>query len=90
MCGCRGGRGLGGSKCEGGDELTILHVTEWMCKRLGSSMGAKAATSPWTWEMVGPNHPPVDACILKSPHPTIYTLRWLLQLFRWKQLHTKA
>ena len=33
---------------------------------------------------------PRDACILKSPHPTIYTPRWLLHCFHWKQLHTKA
>ena len=34
--------------------------------------------------------PPLGACILKSPHLTIYTLRGLLQRFLWKQLHTKA
>ena len=38
-----------------------------------------------------PNPPPrPDVCILKSPHPSIYTLPWLLQRFLWKQLHTKA
>ena len=40
-------------------------------------------------------HPPppperLHACILKSPHRTIYDRRWLLQRFLWKQLHTKA
>ena len=32
----------------------VLHITEWMCKRFGSSMAAKAATFPWTSEMLGP------------------------------------
>ena len=34
--------GGGGSKSDGGDEPTRLHVTEWMRKRLGSSLAAKA------------------------------------------------
>ena len=33
--------------------------------------------------------PPLDACVLRAPHPTIYTLRWLLQRFLHKQLHCK-
>ena len=56
----------------------LLHVTEWMRKRLGSSVAAKGATFPWTREMVGPNPPPppLHACILKSPprhhlHPSV-------------------
>ena len=84
--------GGGVSESNGGDEPTLLHVIEWMRKRLASSVAAKAATVPWTREMLGPNPhpPPPDACILKSPQPTIYTLRWLLQRFLWKQLHTNA
>ena len=39
--------------------------------------------------MVGPNPPPLDACVLQAPHPTIYTLRWLLQRFLHKQLRCK-
>ena len=41
--------------------------------------------------MVGPNPPPppLDACVMRAPHPTIYTLRWLLQRFLHKQLHCK-
>ena len=41
--------------------------------------------------MVGPNPPPppLDACVLRAPHPTVYTLRWLLQRFLHKQLHCK-
>ena len=38
--------------------------------------------------MVGPP-PPLDACVLRAPHPTIYTLRWLLQRFLHEQLHCK-
>ena len=33
--------------------------------------------------------PPLDACVLRAPHPTIYTLRWLLQRLLHKQLHCK-
>ena len=36
----------GGSESDGGDEPTLLHVTKWMRKRLGSSVAAKAATFP--------------------------------------------
>ena len=41
--------------------------------------------------MVGPKPPPppLDACVLRAPHPTIYTLRWLLQRFLHKHLHYK-
>ena len=53
-------------------------------------MAAKAATFPWSREMMGANPPLLDACILKSPNPTIYTLRCMLQRFLWKQLHAKA
>ena len=31
----------------------------------------------------------MDACVLRAPHPTIYTLRWLPQRFLHKQLHCK-
>ena len=66
-----GGRG----SLRGGDEPSLLHVTGWIRKRLGSSMAAQAANFPWTREMVGPYHSAVDACIPKVPHPTIYTLQ---------------
>ena len=36
-----------------------------------------------------PQPPPLDACVLRAPQPTIYTLRWLLQRFLHKQLHCK-
>ena len=41
---------------------------------------------------MGPNPPPPlpEACILKSPQPTICALQRLLQRFLWNQLHTKA
>ena len=38
--------------------------------------------------MVAPP-PPLDACVLRAPHPHIYTLRWLLQRFLHKGLHRK-
>ena len=82
--------GGGVSECNGGNEPTLLHVTKWRRKRLDRSVAANAATFPSTREVVGPNPSPLDADILKSPQPTIYTLRWLLQHFLWKQLHTKA
>ena len=33
--------------------------------------------------------PPLDACVLQAPQPTIYTLCWLVQRFLHKQLHCK-
>ena len=36
----------GGSESSGGDEPTFLYVTEWMRKRLGSSVAAKPTTFP--------------------------------------------
>ena len=64
-----------------------MRITDWMRNRLGSSLAAKAANFPRTREMVPP--PPLDACVLRAPHPTIYTLRWLKQRFLHKQLHCK-
>ena len=63
--------GGGGSQSDAGDEPTVLHVTDWMCKRLGSSVAAKAATFPWTREMPPP---PPDSCFVKSPHPCQWQL----------------
>ena len=87
-----GGGGDGDGEGEGDDAAGgVLRITDWMRNRLGSSLAAKAANFPWTREMVGPNPPPppLDACVLRAPHPTIYTLRWLVQRFLHKQLHCK-
>ena len=66
------GDGDGGG--EGDDAGGVLRITDWMRNRLGSSLAAKAANFPWTREIIGPNPPPpLDACVLRAPHPTIYT-----------------
>ena len=85
-----GGEGGGDGEGEGDDTGGVLRITDWMRNRLGSSLAAKAANFPCTREMVGPNPPPpLDACVLRAPPPTIYTLRWLLQRILHKQLHCK-
>ena len=58
--------GDGEGEGEGDDAGGVLHITDWMRNRLGSSLAAKAANFPWTREMVGPNPPPPppDACVL--------------------------
>ena len=83
-----GGEGDGDGKGEGDDAGGVLRITDWMRNRLGSSLAAQAANFPWTREMVGPP-PPLNACVLRALHPTICTLRWLLQRFLHKQLHCK-
>ena len=77
-----GGEGEEDGEGEGDDAGGVLRITNWMRNRLGSSLAAKAANFPWTREMVAPSPPPpLDACVLRAPHPTIYTLRWLLRRF---------
>ena len=57
----------GGSEYDEGDETTLLHVTKWMRKRLGSSGGRSCHLPPDKGD--GGSQPPppsLDACILKS------------------------
>ena len=61
--------GEGGYNFFGGGKPTLLHVTEWMCKRLGSSLAAKATTFPWTRERVRRDAPPPPECL----HPKVPT-----------------
>ena len=88
-CGCRGGM-AGGQSLMGG-------INPWSCMSLsGCARGwvqawqPKLPPSPGQRRRWVPTPPLLDACIVKSPHPTIYTLRCLLQRFLWKQLRTKA
>ena len=51
--------GEGGYSFGGGGEPGLLHVTEWIRKRLDSSVAAKAATFPSTRRGCVPTPPPV-------------------------------
>ena len=52
---------------DGDDAGGVLRITDWMRNRLGSSLAAKAASFPWTREMVGP--PPLGRLCPTSPPP---------------------
>ena len=57
----------GGYSPRGGGEPTFLHVAQWMCKRLGSTMATTAATFPYTKE----TPPPPARCLhpeIPAPH----------------------
>ena len=50
------------------DEPNVLCVTNWVCKKLGTTMAEKGATFPWMGDMLASNLP-LDACVQKSPTP---------------------
>ena len=62
-----GGEGEGKWEGEGDDAGGVLHITEWMRNRLGSSLAAKAAHFPWTRGMVAP--PPLTSVSYEPPTP---------------------